>query len=97
MSDIRIGVFGAWRGNSYIELISREPRLKLVAICDKNIGSITEHEDFKDVALFDNFDDFITEGKKLGMNAVFHFFAFEIIAKGGFRPGIPDHGMAPKA
>ncbi len=71
MADIRIGVFGAWRGNSYIDLISAEPRVTLVAICDKNIGSMTDRENFKNVALFDNFDDFLTEGKKLGMNAVF--------------------------
>ena len=71
MSDIRIGVFGAWRGNSYIDLIRRESSVSLVAICDKNIDNLSENDDFSGIALFRDFDEFIAEGKKLGMNAVF--------------------------
>ena len=70
MADINIGVFGAWRGNSYIDLIRQEKRVKLVAICDKAITEKQE-EDYKDIALFRDFDTFLSEGKKLGMNAVF--------------------------
>ena len=53
MADIRIGVFGAWRGNSYIKLMMEEERIDLIAICDKNIHTQEKDHDFKDIALFD--------------------------------------------
>ncbi|MCQ2447202.1 MAG: Gfo/Idh/MocA family oxidoreductase, partial [Clostridia bacterium] len=71
MKKVRIGVFGAWRGNSYIELIRKQERCELVAICDKNIASMEKGEAFENVALFDNFEDFLAYGVENGMNAVF--------------------------
>ena len=71
MADIRVGVFGAWRGNSYIKLMMEEERIELVAICDKNIHTQEKKNDFKDIALFEDFDEFLEYGKKNGMNAVF--------------------------
>ncbi len=71
MKKVREGVFGAWRGNSYIELIRKQERCELVAICDKNIASMEKGEAFENVALFDNFEDFLAYGVENGMNAVF--------------------------
>lgn len=73
MAEIRMGVFGAWRGNSYIDLMLKEPRIEIVAICDKNIGSmgIGENEKLKQATLFTGFDEFLDYGKAHGMNAVF--------------------------
>lgn len=71
MADIRIGVFGAWRGNSYISLLKAEPRVDLIAVCDKNISDKENDEALKGVALFRDFDSFLAYGKENGMNAVF--------------------------
>ncbi len=75
MAEIKIGMFGAWRGSSYINLFMQEERIELVAICDKHLNDIKELENEKDelegIAKFADFDTFLTEGKKLGMNAVF--------------------------
>ncbi len=69
---IKIGVFGAWRGNSYIELFRKDDETELVAICDKNIDKLAENkEKFPDVALCEDFDSFLAEGKAKCMNAVF--------------------------
>ncbi len=73
MNKIKIGVFGAWRGNNYIDLIKQEDKdvIELVAICDKNIMSRKDDEEFKGIELFTDFDEFLTRGKEIGMNAVF--------------------------
>ncbi len=75
MAGIKIGVFGAWRGNSYIRLFLEEEQIELVAICDKNLNELDDLENESDelerVAKFTDFDEFLSEGKKLGMNAVF--------------------------
>lgn len=71
MEKIRIGVFGAWRGNSYINLMMNEPKIELVCICDKNIDKMGMDEKLKDIALFTDFDAFLEYGKNVGMNAVF--------------------------
>ncbi|MCR5150045.1 MAG: Gfo/Idh/MocA family oxidoreductase [Clostridiales bacterium] len=76
MSKIKIGVFGAWRGNSYISLFLNEPRIELIAICDKNISQLEELSDFeKDklqaISKYTDFEDFLNKGKAAGMNAVF--------------------------
>lgn len=72
MADIKIGVFGAWRGNSYIELMLEEPEIEIVAICDKNIDTLdNENEKLKNIASFKDFDEFLTYGKNAGMNCVF--------------------------
>lgn len=69
---IKIGVFGAWRGNSYINLFNKDENIEIVAICDKNIDNLCEKDDLPDnVSFYKNFDEFLTEGKKNGMSAVF--------------------------
>ncbi len=73
MDKIKIGIFGAWRGNTYIDLMLEEPQIEIVAICDKNIDNLnaSDNQKLKDTAMFKDFDSFLAEGKKLGMNAVF--------------------------
>lgn len=73
MAKIKIGVFGAWRGNSYIDLMLAEPKIEIVAICDKNIASMEDEnkEKWGDIACFTEFDEFLDYGKKAGMNCVF--------------------------
>lgn len=75
MTKIKIGMFGAWRGNSYIRLFMNEPSIELVAICDKHLNELDELENEKEelegTAKFTDFEAFLNEGKKLGMNAVF--------------------------
>ena len=69
---LKIGVFGAWRGNSYIDLFKEDEEIEIIAICDKNIDKLIENKDeFKNAYLCADFDDFICEGKKRGMSAVF--------------------------
>lgn len=69
---IKIGVFGAWRGNSYINLFNKDDEIEIVAVCDKNIDNLCENNDLPDsVLFFKDFDEFLCEGKKHGMNAVF--------------------------
>ena len=69
---LKIGVFGAWRGNSYIDLFMQDDEIEIVAICDKNIEKISENrEKLAGVYLCPDFDDFISEGLKRGMSAVF--------------------------
>lgn len=73
MAKIKIGVFGAWRGNSYIDLMLAEPEIEIVAICDKNIASMEDgnKEKWGDIACFTEFDEFLAYGVKAGMNCVF--------------------------
>ncbi len=69
---LNIGVFGAWRGNSYIDLFRDDEEIEIVAICDKNTDKLNENkENFGDAYLCGDFDDFLAEGKKRGMSAVF--------------------------
>ncbi len=61
---LRLGVFGTWRGNAYIKAVKFIDNAVVTAICDKNPTRI---ESAKvncpaDVAIFDNFDDFIDSG-----------------------------------
>jgi len=60
---IKIGVFGAYRGMTMIDVLSRHPDAELVAICDKYQPlldkckkSLEQHG--VDAALYDNFDKF---------------------------------------
>lgn len=71
MASIKMGVFGAWRGNSYIGLMLDEPEIDLVAICDKNIDSMCDDKRLESIPKFRDFDEFLTHGKENGMNAVF--------------------------
>ena len=69
---LKIGVFGAWRGNSYIDLFKEDEEIEIIAICDKNIDKLIENKDeFANAYLCADFDDFIREGKSRGMSAVF--------------------------
>ena len=70
---VKIGMFGAWRGNNYIDLISAEDPsvIRIVAICDKQSGKLDSVKGLQDAKLFTDFDEFIEYGKSVGMNAVF--------------------------
>ena len=70
---IKIGMFGAWRGSSYIDLISAEDPsvIRIVAVCDRQAGKLEGIKGLEEAKLFDNFDSFIEYGKAAGMNAVF--------------------------
>lgn len=89
---IKIGVFGAWRGNNYLDLFRQDREIRIVAICDKNIDTLLEDKaDFADAALCADFDEFLTEGKKRGMNAVFlanYFHEHAIYAIRAMRAGL---------
>ena len=70
---IKIGMFGAWRGNSYIDLIAAEDPsiIKIVAVCDKQADKLDHVKGLADAKLFRDFDEFIEYGREVGMNAVF--------------------------
>ncbi len=70
---IKVGMFGAWRGNSYVSIIGREDPdvIRIVAVCDRQADKLEELEGMKDVKLFSDFDSFLDYGKSVGMNAVF--------------------------
>ncbi len=61
---LKIGVFGAYRGKSMIDVLMYYKEAQLVAVCDKykpaldKIGDAAKAADM-DVALYTNFDDFI--------------------------------------
>ena len=67
---IKIGVFGAWRGNSYIELFQQDDEIEVVAVCDKQLDRL-ETDAMPGVLKCTDFDAFLKEGKERGMNAVF--------------------------
>ncbi len=73
MADkIKIGVFGACRGNNYIDLMLNEPdTIEIVAVCDKNASRQGNADALKNAEFFQEFDAFIEFGKNNGMNAVF--------------------------
>ena len=70
---VKLGMFGAWRGNSYVDLISREDpdEIRIVAVCDKNAEKLDTLAGLEDAKLFADFEDFLEYGKKTGMTAVF--------------------------
>ena len=64
MQKPRIGVFGAFRGLSMIDMFLIYPGAELVAVCDRHLPSlekVREHakKHNTEVALYENFDDFI--------------------------------------
>lgn len=71
MDKVRIGVFGAWRGNSYISLMREEPKIEIVAICDRKATDKDKTKDEFGTEYFTDFDEFLDYGAKNGMNAVF--------------------------
>ena len=72
-NTVKIGIFGAWRGNSYISLISEEDPdvIRIVAVCDKNAKQLEKLSGLEDARPFADFDSFLEYGKTAGMNAVF--------------------------
>ena len=74
MSDtIKLGMFGAWRGSSYVELISAEDPsvVQIIAVCDKQAKQLDNVKGLENARLFSDFDEFLSYGKQAGMNAVF--------------------------
>ncbi len=61
---VKIGVFGTWRGGAYIDALRYVEGALVTALCDKNPARIEKPKKFcqDDVAVFDNFDDFINSG-----------------------------------
>ena len=58
MKKIKIGVFGAWRGSSYINIINSMEGYELTAVCDKlqeRLDSV-KPSCSADVKFFNNFD-----------------------------------------
>jgi len=70
---IKLGMFGAWRGSSYVELISAEDPsvVQIVAVCDKQAKQLDNVKGLENARLFSDFDEFLAYGKEAGMNAVF--------------------------
>lgn len=64
MAKLKIGVFGAGRGMSMVNVLLKHPDAELVAICDKyrpilDKAGETAKEAGLNVALYESFDDFI--------------------------------------
>ncbi|MCR4683652.1 MAG: Gfo/Idh/MocA family oxidoreductase, partial [Clostridiales bacterium] len=71
MASIRIGVFGVWRGETYVRILSGEPDVEVVCLCDKNKERLDAMEKYVSCPRFTGFDEFLEYGKAHGMNAVF--------------------------
>ena len=73
MDKLKLAVFGAWRGNSYVDIFLKHPKIELIAICDKNIANLEnkDNADLKDVALFTEFDEFLAFCKEKKVNAMY--------------------------
>ncbi len=64
-NEVRIGVFGAWRGRAYMKALNCIEGCRVTAVCDKSevqIENAKKHCD-DDVSFYDNFDEFINSGK----------------------------------
>ena len=63
MGKIKVGVFGAARGRTMINMLASHPNAELVAVCDKyrplldSVKKLADERQMK-VALYENFDDF---------------------------------------
>ena len=63
MGKIKVGVFGAYRGGTMINILAAHPDAELVAVCDKyrplldNVQKLADDKQIK-IALYENFDDF---------------------------------------
>ncbi len=64
-NEVRIGVFGTWRGRAYMKALKCIDGVRITALCEKMPDRIAEAKKLCDgeVAVFDNFDDFIESGK----------------------------------
>ncbi len=56
---IKIGVLGAFRGETMINFVKKTGEAELVAVCDKNPDVLHKLIKSKGVTLYDNFEDFI--------------------------------------
>ena len=70
---IKIGIFGAWRGSNYADIIKNEDPgvIKLVAVCDRHEDKLSAVGDIPGVRSFGDFESFMDYGRSVGMNAVF--------------------------
>ena len=62
MRKIKIGVLGAYRGNSMIKYCKSAPNAELVAICDKNEEALNKQKELAEglnIAYYNSFDEFI--------------------------------------
>ena len=60
---LKVGVFGAYRGKTMIDVLAKHPQARLVAVCDKYRPLLDEVEKLADevgitVAVYENFEDF---------------------------------------
>ena len=64
---MRIGIMGTLRGGGYVRIFKALEGTKVTAVCDFNPRSLATIQDVldadKDIAVFDNFDDFIECGR----------------------------------
>ena len=65
MNKLKIGVLGAYRGMTMIDVLLNHPEAELVAVCDKYeplLDDVRKKAEDKNVsvALYNHFDDFIT-------------------------------------
>ena len=64
---MRIGIMGTLRGGGYVRIFKALEGAKVTAVCDFNPRSLATIQDVldadKDIAVFDNFDDFIECGR----------------------------------
>lgn len=61
-NKLKIGVFGAWRGNSYINHFRQDPRSEVVAVCDRSQKALDGFKDIEGLILAKDFDTFVAEG-----------------------------------
>lgn len=62
MNQVKIGVFGAGRGETMMSYCLHAQNARLVAICDKNsalLERIREKEGYEDVVCYQNFEEFL--------------------------------------
>ncbi|MBR4256272.1 MAG: hypothetical protein IKQ18_03835 [Clostridia bacterium] len=59
-------MFGAWRGSSYVELISAEDPsvVQIIAVCDKQAKQLDNVKGLENARLFSDFDEFLSYGKQ---------------------------------
>lgn len=64
MAKIKLGVFGLWRGGSFLDIINAQDDAEVFAICDKDEGRLksTAERLPEGVLTFTDFDDLITCG-----------------------------------
>lgn len=69
--EIKIGIFGFSRGESFYSLMKEEDSIEIVAICERREECVREIKEKNECPVFADFDEFMEYGKAHGMNAVF--------------------------